>query len=356
METATTMQLMPVNTALRLPVTVPLFENYPKTRETIDKKESYLVEEATKSDKRKHFIEANTNEVNLLHLKNDCVVPVFSKDNEITISHSNFIETVQEAAYKFFPGETFDTPEIMTSHIVKGRIPEAIYKPVNQLLENDKTIYYERMAFCFEIPTIYEDIHGNRLNLTIGGVRAYNHENLYSKKSSEKFKVFIGFKNMVCCNMCISTDGFKTELRAMSSTDLLSSVIELFEAYNPAKHLHFMNQFKDSYLSEHQFAQLIGKTRLYQCLPPAQKKLLPNLDFTDSHINLVAKSYYADENFCKDENAGNINLWNVYNLFTGANKNSYIDNFLDRSLNASQLIGGINKALYGDHEYKWFID
>jgi len=45
-------------------------------------------------------------------------------------------------------------------------------------LEEDKTIYYERMMFCFEIPSIHEDIAGNRLNLTIGGVRSYNHENL----------------------------------------------------------------------------------------------------------------------------------------------------------------------------------
>ena len=52
----------------------------------------------------------------------------------------------------------------------------------------------------------------------------------------------------------------------------------------------------------------------------------------------------------------NINLWNVYNLFTGANKNSYIDNFLDRSVNATELIQGINNALYGDTKYKWFIE
>ena len=80
----------------------------------------------------------------------------------------------------------------------------------NHLLydSSDKTIYFERMMFCFEIPTIYEDIAGNRLNLTIGGVRAYNHMNLYSKKGAEKFKVFIGFKNLVCCNMCVSTDGY----------------------------------------------------------------------------------------------------------------------------------------------------
>ena len=48
-------------------------------------------------------------------------------------------------------------------------------------------------------------------------------------------------------------------------------------------------------------------------------------------------------------------MWKVYNLLTGANKSSYIDNFLDRALNASQLAEGINKALYGDKEYSWFV-
>ena len=126
----------------------------------------------------RHFIEANTKPVDIAHLREDCVVPVFSKDNEVTISHQSFIETVLGAAHRMFPQEVIDAPDIVVSHIIKGRIPEAIHKPVNQLLETDKTIYYERMAFCFEIPTIYEDVAGNRLNLSIGGVRAYNHENL----------------------------------------------------------------------------------------------------------------------------------------------------------------------------------
>lgn len=34
-----------------------------------------------------HFINANTTEVDIQHLKNDCIVPVFSKDNELTVSH-----------------------------------------------------------------------------------------------------------------------------------------------------------------------------------------------------------------------------------------------------------------------------
>ena len=126
----------------------------------------------------RHFIEANTKPVDIAHLRADCVVPVFSKDNEVTISHQSFIETVLGAAHRMFPQEVIDAPDIVVSHIIKGRIPEAVHKPVNQLLETDKTIYYERMAFCFEIPTVYEEVAGNRLNLSIGGVRAYNHENL----------------------------------------------------------------------------------------------------------------------------------------------------------------------------------
>ncbi len=301
------------------------------------------------------FIEANTIEVPLEHLKNDCVVPVFSKDNEITISHPNFIETIWDAANNVFHGESIEKPSIRVSHIIKGRTPEAINKSVKELLDEDKTIYYERMMFCFEIPTIYEDIAGNRLNLTIGGVRAYNHENLYSKKSTEKFKIFIGFKNMVCCNLCVSTDGYKAELKVMSTGDLFKAAIQLFQDYNISKHLYYMSAFKDSYMSEQQFAQFLGKSRLYQYLPVEKKKSLPNMLMTDTQIGLVAKAYYNDDNFSLPDKQDVISMWNVYNLLTGANKSSYIDNFLDRSLNATHLADGLNQALYGTNEYSWFI-
>lgn len=303
----------------------------------------------------RHFIESNTKSADLYHLRNDCVVPVFSKDNEITISHQNFIETIWNVAHKLFSYERIDQPEIRVSHIVKGRIPEAIHKPVGQLLESDKTIYYERMAFCFEIPSIYEEIDSNRLNLSIGGVRAYNHENLYSKKTAEKFKVFIGFKNLVCCNLCISTDGYQSELRAMSIQDLFDAAIHLFQSYNTEKHIQRMSAMREQHLTEHQFAQLIGKTRLYQYLPQSDRKKLPAMEFTDSHINAVAKAYYSDAHFSKEDDSS-IDLWRVYNLFTGANKSSYIDTFLDRSLNALQLISGIGRAIEGDSQYKWFIE
>jgi hypothetical protein len=303
----------------------------------------------------RQFIEANTKATTLQHLKNDCVVPVFSKDNELTISHVSFIESVFEAAVKVFPNECISRPEIRVSHVIKGRTPDAVHKSVNELLDEDKTIYYERMAFLMEIPGISEVINDNPLNLTIGGVRSYNHENLYSKKTFEKFKVFIGFKNMVCCNLCISTDGYKNEIRAMSHHELLQQVVSLIQFYNVSRHLNLMNSFNNHYLTEHQFAQMIGKSKLYQCLPPKEKKQLPSLELTDSQINCIAKNYYGDKDFgryCKDA----ISLWNVYNLFTGSNKGSYIDTFLDRAVNATNFIDGITQALNGKNGYSWFIE
>ena len=302
------------------------------------------------------FIEANTIETSLEHLRDDCIIPVFSKDNELTISHPNFIEAVWDAANQVFPNERIEEPAIRVSHIIKGRIPEAIHKPVNQLLESDRTQYFERMMFCFEIPTIHEDIAGNTLNLTIGGVRAYNHENLYSKKGVEKFKVFIGFKNLVCCNMCVSTDGYRSELKVMSTAELFNAVIRLFQEYNIAKHLYYMSAYKDTYMRESQFAQFLGRCRLYQFLPVDRKKKLPQMLMTDTQIGLVAKAYYNDDNFSTLLDSREITMWNVYNLLTGANKSSYIDNFLDRSLNATQLAEGLNRALYSENEYGWFIN
>ena len=171
----------------------------------------------------------------------------------------------------------------------------------------------------------------------------------------EKFKLFIGFKNLVCCNMCISTDGFKSELKVMDVHSLFNAAIQLFQDYNAAKHLYYMGAFKDSYMTEHQFAQFLGKCRLYQYLPTEQKRMLPQMLMTDTQIGIVAKSFYNDENFSTIENGNEISMWNVYNLLTGANKSSYIDNFLDRAYNATQLADGLNKALYGDSEYAWFI-
>lgn len=302
----------------------------------------------------KPFIVANTTEIPLLHLQHDCIIPVFSKDNEKTIAHQEFIEVILEAVTRVFPQQTIAEPEIRVSHQIKGRTPAAIHKSAKDLLEEDKTIYYERMAFMVKIPSVTEEINGNKLSLCVGGIRSYNQENLYSKKSLEKFKFFIGFQNFVCMNLCISTDGFLENLRVSNANELGLKALEVMQNYNAELHLMEMKELTHDYLSEHQFAQLIGKSRLYQHLPKPERQRIPELNFNDSHINTMAKDYYEDQNFSRMED-GRINLWNVFNLFTQANKNSYIDTFLDRNLNAFEFSKGLQKTLNGNSDYHWFL-
>lgn len=71
-------------------------------------------------------------------------------------------------------------------------------------------------------------------------------------------------------------------------------------------------------------------------------------------FNAVAKAYISDANF--GGLGGELSMWNFYNLLTGSNKSSYIDSFLDRTYNATELATGINAALHGDERYRWFID
>ena len=66
--------------------------------------EAVLITE--QSTKRSPFIEANTTEVTIEHLKNDCIIPTFAKDNEVCISHQSFIESIYEATRDFYHGET----------------------------------------------------------------------------------------------------------------------------------------------------------------------------------------------------------------------------------------------------------
>ncbi|WP_426275083.1 DUF3871 family protein [Chryseobacterium sp. S-02] len=319
------------------------------------KVESYSSDMTAGNIQPSPFIMANTLEATLHHLQNDCIIPVFSRDNEKTIAHQEFIECIISAVNKTFPYHSITAPEIRVSHQIKGRTPSAIHKPVKELLEHEKTIYYERMAFIIKVPSITDIVNGNELSLTIGGVRAYNQENLYSKKSLEKFKFFIGFQNKVCCNLCVSTDGFLEDIRTSNANDLYNKAIETMQNYSAELHLMEMKELTQDYLSEHQFAQLIGKSRLYQHLPKTEKQNIPLLNFNDSHINTMAKDYYEDKNFCREDD-GRINLWDVYNLFTQANKSSYIDTFLDRNLNAFEFTKGIQKALNGNSDYHWFLN
>ncbi|MFA5566961.1 MAG: DUF3871 family protein [Acidimicrobiia bacterium] len=311
--------------------------------------------ESTSTLKGSPFIEANTVAVTLDDLRSD-FIPVFAKDNESTISHPEFIEAVHEAIYQIFPRESLSNVEYRVSHKICGRIPSAVSKPADMLEDWEKTQYFERMAFSIEIPSIHDTINGNELVLSIVGVRAYNHTNLYGRKGIETFKLAIGFNNLVCTNLCISTKyGLSSEIQVFNLNELKLKSLELFQNYKAKEHLENMKLLPQKSLTESQFATFLGRTRLYQYLPKKQKKDLPELLFGDSHLNMVAKDYYNDKRFSNCEE-GYLNLWNLYNLFTNANRSSsYIDTFIDRGNNAADFIDGISLALDGDNDYQWFI-
>ena len=92
MQTAvSTLQLQPVSRFNTFPSRLNGSLRPPIEVEAVEVVEDIITPQYSK---RLLFIEANTKEVPINHLKGECVVPVFSKDNEITISHPAFIETV----------------------------------------------------------------------------------------------------------------------------------------------------------------------------------------------------------------------------------------------------------------------
>lgn len=313
----------------------------------VHKKSELIQTVYTTNQNPKPFIEANTKTVTLEHLTHDTILPVFSKDNEETISHGTFIQCMQQALQEVFPTTYKSSPEIRVSHVIKGRVPEAVGKPLKELTEQEKTIYYERMAFTIELPEIQQQIQGNSISLVAGGVRAYNTENLYSKKTVEKFKIFIGFKNLVCTNLCVSTDGFKDEVRVSSPDGLYQKMVELISNYDYKEHVDKMQSLTKCSIDMQQFSHMIGKLKLVQYSKEQYQNSMQNLEINDKQINSVVKGYLADENFGVQNNQ-TIDLWKLYNLFTEAIKSSYIDSFLQRHKQVGEFIQKLAYCLKND--------
>ena len=130
--------------------------------------------------------------------------------------------------------------------------------------------------------------------------------------------------------------------------------MNMISIYNPESHLRAMQRLTEHNLTEAQFAQVLGRARLYNYLPIEVKKLIPPLLFTDTQLGSVAKDYFQDNSFCRND-AGDINLWRMYNLFTGANKSSYVDSFLERSVNAFEFTHQLQSGLSGVST-NWYLN
>ena len=300
------------------------------------------------------FLEANTDSISMEDLANKCVVPTWA-NQELTIAHQDFISCVHEAASDFYRGERLNKPDIRVSHIVRGRIPQALGKKASELLECEKTQFYQRLAFAFTIPTIIETVRGERLELCIGGVRNYSDLNLYrATKGIEKFSVFVGWRVRICSNQVLTGEGVKFNIEVTNTSELYRHVLELFHSFNPAKEIHLLQSLSDTYLTETQFAQVVGRMRMYQALSPGRQKQIPRLLITDSQINSVCRDFYSSEHFGVKGNA--ISLFDFHNLLTESNKSSYIDTYLNRAVNATEVSVGLNNVMQGlDNRYAWFL-
>ena len=300
------------------------------------------------------FIQANTISASLEEIRSQHVIPVF-KDGECAISQSDFIETVMDVAAQSYYGERILKPSIRLSHPIKGRVPDAKDKPVNQLQDWEKTVYYERMMFAIEIPTITDDIGGQPVTFTLGGVKAYNQDSLYNRKGTdEHFKLFAGFQNRVCTNLSVWSDGYAGDIKVKTLDQLRNAVLNMLLSFNPVDQIHRMRCLVDHSITEKQFAQLIGRCRMFQYLHARDKDGIDPLLFGDQQISNVCRDYYRDNSFCRNTD-GSINLWKLYNLFTGSAKSTYIDQFLERSVSASRLVEAIRDSLNNTGS-SWYLN
>ena len=301
-----------------------------------------------------NFLEANTEAITIEELATKCVVPTWA-NMESTIAHQDFINCVHEAAKDFYHSEVVNAPDIRVSHIVRGRVPSSLGKKASELLECEKTQFYQRLAFAFTIPTIYETVRGEKLELCVGGVRNYSDLNLYrASKGLEKFSVFVGWRVVICSNQVLTGEGVKFNMEVTNIGELYRNVLELFHSFNPAKDIHLLHALSNTYLSETQFAQVVGRMRMFQALPSAQQKRMPQLLITDSQINSVCRDFYRSEHFGMKDNA--ISLFDFHNLLTESNKSSYVDTYLHRAVNATEVSVGLNNVMQGiDNKYAWFL-
>lgn len=211
------------------------------------------------------------------------------------------------------------------------------------------------MMFCIEITSFQSTVGRNKLSLIIGRVKSFSEDNLYQRSGEDQhFKMFIGFQNKVCTNLCVWSDGYVGNLSVKSIDDLIVSMQVLLKRYNSGHHLNHLQKLSEYSITEQQFAHLIGRCRMYQHLPANIKQDIPPVLFGENQMSTVVKDYYRDNSFCKQED-GNINLWRLYNLFTGANKSSYIDSFLDRAVNAYSFVDQIKSAIEGKQE-SWYLN
>lgn len=302
------------------------------------------------------FILGNTVEVDLQSLQDDYLTPVFSRDNVESISHSEFISTVLDAAQTHFSGQQFNTPIARCSHEMKVRTRYGAGKLVENLRPEDSGSYMQRMMFMIEIPSITQIVNGNLLHLQIVGVHNYSEINLLGNSTQKQlFSIGIGFLNTVCVNGLLKADSCNLSIKITNTADLYKYAMELFSRYNYRQHLEEMRQLNETIIDVPTLAQFLGRAKMAANLPTRMKNELglPDFILPEPQLNSMIRDYYTDENF--GGFGHEITAWQFYMLLTNY-KNNYIDLQLPRSINAWEATVGITNAInHKDNTWEWFI-
>lgn len=343
-----------------LPLIPQRVREYPTLRE-FDVPEADIVSAeplpiATAEEAPTPFIEANSNAVSWKELTEESILPSYA-DGEIVVPHSHFIQAVVLAAHDALSQDTFGPVELRASHLTQGRVPSAIYKKTSELLESEKTKYWERICFCVTVTSRQTNILGEPATLTFGGCRSLQDCNFHSRKTSEVFQCYISYRAKICSNLMISLqDGLKDRIEATGPAEIYAAAYQLFSEFNAEENLRSLDGLGRTRITVDQFTHLIGKLRYYNCLSTADKKELPfQIELGDSQVNAATRNFVNSHFGINGRDS--LDLFNTLNCFNQAVKtNSYLHNFLSKNANCTTLMQGIQQSLEGTcSDYDWLL-
>jgi hypothetical protein len=299
------------------------------------------------------FIDSNTERISLDHIRDHHIIPVFAKDNEPLISQTQFIDAMLDVVQSKYEGEVISEPSIRLSHPIKGRIPDARYKASKDLLDHEKTVYYERMIFKIDIESITTKVEGQELCLSVGGVKTFNKDSVgKDSRSLQHFSFFSGFKNTVCSNLCIWSDGLVSDSRLNTMSGLYSVIGNHFDSFEYQGQVQTMNHWTQVFITESQFAHFLGRCRLYSVLAKELRAGILPLELTDSQITSVARGY---EELNTGRRERRISMWQFYNLLTESIKSSYIDGYMGRCVNSYDITNHLSEAISQECD-TWYLN
>lgn len=319
--------------------------------------EAEVIEDEDWGEDHPNFIESNTQAITLEELSNQ-LIPTFA-DNQVSISHTKFIETVKSAAEQVF-GEL--TPvEIRVSHPIIGRTPDAIHLKASELREDQKTCFHQRLAWICHVKGLTRKIDGKTVELTVAGCRSYHEDKLYNRLSPMHFRIACMWSMKICSNQMICGRGNSGLFEALTEADIYQKSLELFSGFDPYKeeNLQLLENLTTTRISEEMFCKIMGRLRLYQALPTNEQKLLPNVSHIgDQACNKAIQGYVLNTNGFGRSEEKELTMFNMLNLLNEAVKQKYIDRWMDSNQACTDFCLGIQKAINGEDTdgYDWFLN